>query len=57
VVPAGMAGRPAVWVGPALGDEVTVPAQQRGRLDEAPSLAKAREQSQQAGKHGPVGRL
>ncbi len=34
-----------------------MPAQQRGRLDEAPSLAKAREQSQQAGQHGPVGRL
>jgi catechol 2,3-dioxygenase-like lactoylglutathione lyase family enzyme len=46
-----------VWVGPALGDEVTVPAQQGGRLDEAPSLAKAREQSHQAGQHGPVGRL
>jgi hypothetical protein len=48
---------PTVWVGPALGDEVTVSAQQGGRLDEAPSLAKAREQSHQAGQYGPVGRL
>jgi hypothetical protein len=34
-----------------------VPAQQSGRLDEAPSLAKAREQSPQAGQDCPVGWL
>jgi hypothetical protein len=34
-----------------------MPAQQRGRLDDAPSLVKAREQSPQAGQHGPIGWL
>jgi len=53
VVPAGM----TMWVGPALCAQVAMPAQQRGRLDEAPSVAKAREQSPQAGQDGPVGRL
>ena len=53
----GRSTRPAMWVGPALGDEVTVPAQQGCRLDEEASLAPAREQSPQSGQHRPVGRL
>ena len=48
---------PTVWAGPSFGDEVTVPTHQGGRLDEALSLAMAREQSPQAGQHGPAGRL
>ena len=53
-------GRPAgptMWVGPVLGDEVTMPAQQGIGLNEEASLAKRREQSPQAREHGPVGWL
>ena len=46
-----------MWIGPAPGNQVAVPAQERGRLDEAPSLVKAREQSPQSGQHGPIGWL
>jgi hypothetical protein len=47
----------AVWIGPASGDEVTVPAQQGCRLDEEAPEALAGEPSCQPGQYGPVGRL
>ena len=46
---------PAVWVGPALGDEVPVPAQQGGRLDEEASETPAGEQSRTS-RRGQPGR-
>ena len=48
---------PAVRVGPALGDEVPVPAQQGCRLDEEASETLAGEQSCESGQHRPVGWL
>jgi hypothetical protein len=48
---------PAVRVGPALGDEIPVPAQQGGRLNEEVSETLAGEQSCQSGQHRPVRRL
>ena len=45
---------PAVWVGPALGDEVTVPALQGCRLDEEAPESSAREQPRQPGQDRPI---
>jgi len=45
---------PAVRVGPALGDEVSVPAQQGCRLDEEASASSAGEQSCQSGQHRSI---
>jgi len=59
-VPAGMAGRPAggaVRIGPALPDQVTVPAQHSGGLDEEPAPASSREQPPQASEQCSVCRL
>ena len=53
----GRSTRPAVWVGPALGDEVAVPAQQGRRLDEEVPVTLAGEQSCQPGQHRPARRL
>lgn len=47
----------AVRVGPALGDQVLVPAQQRCRLDEEAPETVTGEQSCQAGHYCPVGSL
>lgn len=49
--------RTAVWVAPALGDEVPVPAQQGCRLDEEAPEALTGEQPCQSRQQGPVGRL
>ena len=46
-----------MWVGPALGDEVAVPAQQGRRLEEVVPVTLAGEQSCQPGQHRPVRRL
>jgi hypothetical protein len=53
----GRPARTAVWVGPALGDEVTVPAQQGCWLHEDASETMAREQSCQPGEQRSVGGL
>ncbi len=53
----GRSTRPAVWVGPALGDEVAVPAQQSCRLDEELPDTLAGEQSCQPGQHCSIRRL
>jgi pimeloyl-ACP methyl ester carboxylesterase len=48
---------PAVRIGPAFGDEVSVPAQQGRRLDEEASEAAAREKSCQPVQHRSICRL
>ena len=53
----GRSTRPAVWVGPALGDEVAVPAQEGCRLDEEVRVTLAGEQSCQPGQHRSICRL
>lgn len=59
MVPFGIARStwPAVRVGPALGDEVAVPAQQGCWLDEEASETLAGEQSCQSGQHRSICRL
>jgi hypothetical protein len=47
--------RSASWVGLASADEVSVPAQQSGRLDEESSPVRPREEPRQAGKQRTVG--
>jgi len=49
----GPPGRP-VWVGPLPADEVSVPAQHRGGLDEKPTPASTREQPPEASEHCSV---
>jgi hypothetical protein len=46
-----------MWVGPALGDQVTVPAQQSLWLDEEVPKTLAREKSCQSDQDRSVGRL
>ena len=48
---------PAVWVGPALGDKIPVPAQQGFRLDEEVPETVTRQQPCESRQHRPVRQL
>ena len=49
--------RTPVWIGPAPGDQVAVPTEQRGRAHEEPLEMPAGEQLCQSGEQRPAGRL